>query len=105
MKSETGGLSGVPVTELSTKVIAKVHRLTNGQLPIIGVGGIFGGEDAYAKIKAGASLVQIYTSFVYEGPPIVSKIKRELGELLEKDGHKSVVEAVGKEAKQVSSRA
>ena len=92
-------MSGAPLCELSTCTIAKMYRLTNGDLPIIGVGGIFDGTDAYSKIKAGASIVQLYTSFAYHGPPIVPRIKRELAELLEKDGYKSVTEAVGKEAK------
>ena len=97
-------MSGAPVSDLSTRMIANIHRLTNGKLPIVGVGGIFDGADAYTKIKAGASLIQLYTSFAYHGPPIVSRIKRELAVLLEKDGHKSVAEAVGKEAKQLMSK-
>ncbi|XP_014208444.1 dihydroorotate dehydrogenase (quinone), mitochondrial [Copidosoma floridanum] len=99
-KNEAGGLSGAPLGELSTGTIADMHRLTSGKLPIIGVGGIFDGASAYSKIKAGASLIQIYTSFAYHGPPIVSKIKRELAALLEQDGCTSVAEAVGKEYKQ-----
>lgn len=84
---------------MSTRMVANLYELTNGQVPIIGVGGIFSGEDAYTKIKAGASIVQIYTSFAYHGPPVVARIKRELAELLEKDGHKEVKEAVGKDAR------
>jgi dihydroorotate dehydrogenase len=90
------------VTELSTIVIANMYRLTNGKLPIIGVGGIFNGADAYAKIKAGASLVQIYTSFAYHGPPIVAKIKNELSDLLIKDGYRSILDAVGTDTKKTS---
>ncbi|XP_001605089.1 dihydroorotate dehydrogenase (quinone) [Nasonia vitripennis] len=101
-KDEAGGLSGAPVSELSTKMIARMYQLTGGRVPIVGVGGIFDGTDAYSKIKAGASLVQIYTSFAYHGPPIVPKIKRELAELLEKDGHEKIEQAVGKEAKKLS---
>ncbi|PFX32264.1 dihydroorotate dehydrogenase (quinone), mitochondrial-like isoform X1 [Stylophora pistillata] len=94
-KKETGGLSGKPLTEMSTKTVSDMYRLTEGKIPIIGVGGISTGQDAYGKIRAGASLVQLYTALAYEGPPIVKKIKRELAELLNKDGFKSVEEAVG----------
>lgn len=79
---EVGGLSGRPLTELSTQTISDMYKLTGGKIPIIGVGGVFTGKDAYDKIKAGASLVQLYTSLAFEGPPIVNKIKRELEECL-----------------------
>ncbi|XP_058797415.1 dihydroorotate dehydrogenase (quinone), mitochondrial [Phymastichus coffea] len=102
-KNEAGGLSGAPVSNMSTEMIANMYKLTKGLIPIIGVGGIFDGEDAYTKIKAGASLIQIYTSFAYHGPPIVSKIKEQLGQLLTKDGHNSIADAVGIEAKKVLS--
>uniref|UniRef100_A0A914BYZ1 Dihydroorotate dehydrogenase domain-containing protein n=1 Tax=Acrobeloides nanus TaxID=290746 RepID=A0A914BYZ1_9BILA len=69
--------------------------LTGGQVPIIGCGGIFSGADAYEKIRAGASLVQLYTGIVYEGFPIIGKVKRELVECLQKDGLTNVSEAVG----------
>jgi len=94
-KKETGGLSGKPLKELSTRTVSDMYRLTGGKLPIIGVGGISTGQDAYEKIKAGASLVQLYTALAYEGPPIVKKIKRELAELLKNDGFNSVEEAIG----------
>lgn len=71
----------------------------SGKIPIIGVGGVFTGQDAYEKILAGANAVQIYTALVYHGPPVVSKIKSELAELLEKDGYRSVNEAIGKGVK------
>lgn len=74
---EIGGLSGKPLKEKSTKVIEDVYKLTNGKTVIIGVGGISSGEEAFEKILAGASVVQIYTSFIYHGPPIVTKIKKE----------------------------
>lgn len=93
--AEKGGLSGRPLTDLSTALIADMYRLTEGKLPIIGVGGVFSGKDAYDKIKAGASLVQLYTSFIYHGPPRVSRVKRELDELIRIDGWSSVAEAVG----------
>lgn len=94
-KKETGGLSGRPLRDLATSTVSDFYRLTNGSVPIIGVGGISSGQDAYEKIRAGASLVQIYTSFVYHGPPVVKKIKRELGEVLRRDGFKEVRDAVG----------
>lgn len=93
--NETGGLSGKPLAESSTAMIGDMYKKTNGKIPIIGVGGIFSGADAYDKIKSGASLVQIYTSFVYHGPPIVNRIKKELDELLAKDGYSSIQDAVG----------
>lgn len=96
-QTESGGLSGAPLTDISTKIISDMYKRTKGKIPIIGVGGVFSGEDAYHKIKAGASLVQVYTSYIYNGPPIVGRIKRELNEILEKDGFTSVREAVGKD--------
>ena len=95
-KVEDGGLSGKPLTESSTQIIADMYRRTKGTVPIIGVGGIFTGNDAYDKIKAGASLVQIYTSFIFHGPPVVAKIKKELNDLVLQDGYSSVTQAVGK---------
>lgn len=67
-----------------------------GNIPIIGVGGVFSGQDAFEKILAGATIIQIYTALIYHGPPIVTKIKTELAELLSKNGYKNVNEAVGK---------
>lgn len=92
---QTGGLSGKPLKELSTKMIADMYKLTNG-IPIIGVGGICTGEDAYEKIKAGAVVVQVYTALVYEGPTLVTEIKKSLDKLLAEDGFKTIGEAVGK---------
>lgn len=80
---EAGGLSGKPLNAHSTETIRDMYRLTKGKVPIVGVGGIFSGQEAYEKIKAGASLIQIYTALAYEGPPVVGKIKRELTSLLE----------------------
>ena len=90
-----GGLSGKPIRDKATKLIAHISTQTRGELPIIGSGGIFTAEDAYEKIKAGASLLQIYTSLIYEGPEIVGDINRELVKLLEKDGYNSIQNAVG----------
>ena len=90
-----GGLSGEPVKELSTSVISKFYHLTRGKVPIIGVGGVQTGQDAYDKIKAGASLVQLYSSMALHGPQIVSQVKQELATLLEKDGCTSISQAIG----------
>jgi dihydroorotate dehydrogenase len=94
-KAESGGLSGRPLMEASTAVLADMYRLTGGRLPIIGVGGVASGRDAYAKIRAGASLVQLYTGLVYHGPGLVGRINRELADLLRADGFSNVGEAVG----------
>lgn len=93
---ESGGLSGQPLANVSTEFISEMYKLTEGKIPIIGIGGIFTGQDAYDKIQAGASLIQLYTSFVYHGPPRVMRIKQELNTLLQKDGFHNVAEAVGK---------
>jgi dihydroorotate dehydrogenase len=93
--AETGGLSGRPLRHRSTEIIRYLYRQTNGKLPIIGVGGIFTAEDAWEKIAAGASLVQIYTGMVYEGPGIAKTIVRGLIQRLEIDGMKHLREAVG----------
>jgi dihydroorotate dehydrogenase len=93
--AETGGLSGAPVKEAALQTLRDMYRLTNGKIPIIGVGGIESGADAYERIRAGASLIEIYTALVYKGPGLVPKIKRELSALLQKDGFNSVSDAVG----------
>ena len=93
--NEQGGLSGKPLFAPSTMVLADIYRLTEGKLPLIGVGGIAGAEDAYAKIRAGASLVQLYTALVFQGPALIGRIKRGLAELLRRDGFASIAEAVG----------
>lgn len=94
-KTETGGLSGPPLKDVSTNLIREMFKLTSGRLVIIGVGGISSGQDALDKLKAGASLVQFYTALTYEGPPVVNRIKKELSDLLEKEGYNSVAQAVG----------
>ena len=106
-KTEKGGLSGKPLKDKSTETLREMllrgvgvkrrYRLTEGKVPIIGVGGIASGEDAYEKIKAGASAVEVYSALVYHGMGLVPKIKKELSELLEKDGYANVSEAVGKD--------
>lgn len=92
---ETGGLSGRPLRDLSTAVLFDMYHLTMGRLPLIGVGGVESGKDAYEKIRAGASFVQLYSALVFEGPWVVQRIKNELSALLEHDGYTSVADAVG----------
>jgi len=94
-KKESGGLSGLPLKKRSTKIIRFLYKESNGSIPIIGVGGIFTAEDAYEKIKAGASLIELYTGLIYEGPGIVKKINKGLVQLLEQDGFKNISEAIG----------
>ena len=93
--AETGGLSGRPLTKRSTEVIRHLYRQTKGSVPLIGVGGIFTADDAWEKITAGASLLQIYSSLVYEGPQINRTILNGLTKRLNKEGLKSIQEAVG----------
>ncbi|KAM8799310.1 dihydroorotate dehydrogenase (quinone), mitochondrial [Eudromia elegans] len=81
-RSERGGLSGAPLRELATQTVWDMYALTHGRVPIVGVGGVSSGRDALEKIRAGASLVQMYTALVYRGPPAVRAVKRELRELL-----------------------
>ncbi|XAR64574.1 Dihydroorotate dehydrogenase (quinone), partial [Bertholletia excelsa] len=92
---EAGGLSGKPLFALSTNILREMYVLTKGKIPLIGCGGVSSGEDAYKKIRAGATLVQLYTAFAYGGPALIPEIKAELARCLEKDGFKSVSEAVG----------
>ena len=94
-RGETGGLSGRPLFARSTEVLGRLHGLTGGRLPLIGVGGVASGADAYAKIRAGASLVQLYTGLVYHGPGLIAWIKRDLAALLRRDGFARVADAVG----------
>ena len=93
--SETGGLSGAPLFEKSTRVLAQLSKLTQGKLPLIGVGGISSAEQAYAKIRAGASAVQIYTAMVYQGLSVASDIAKGLDTLLARDGYANVTQAIG----------
>lgn len=91
-----GGASGAPLRARSTKHVRRLYRAAAGRLAIIGVGGVFSAEDAYEKIRAGASLVEIYTGFIYKGITLPRDINRGLLRLLRRDGFKSVVDAVGK---------
>ena len=92
---ERGGLSGAPLFELSTRVLARLSLETGGAVPLVGVGGVGTAEQAYAKIRAGASAVQLYTAMVFDGLSVVREIALGLDRLLEKDGFASVAEAVG----------
>ena len=94
-KGEVGGLSGAPLFEKSTAVLSDMYARTGGKVTLIGAGGVSSGREAYAKIRAGASAIQIYTALVYEGPPLVPRIKSELAALLAADGFESVEQAVG----------
>merc|ERR1712228_902156 len=92
---EIGGLSGAPLRDLSTQTIHDMYKLTGGQIPIIGVGGAGSGKDAFEKISAGASLVQLYSALVFQGPPVVAKIRRELARILQEKGFTHIAQAVG----------
>ncbi|MGG5812457.1 quinone-dependent dihydroorotate dehydrogenase [Falsiroseomonas sp. CW058] len=96
LKSQTGGLSGPPLRALSTEMLKRVARLSRGRnLTLIGCGGVGSGADAYEKLRAGASLVQLYAAFAYEGPALVPRIRRELAALLRRDGFREVADCVG----------
>jgi len=94
-RDETGGLSGAPLTALSTDVLRRTAQRVERQFPLVGCGGVGSGMDAYAKIRAGATLVQLYSAMVYEGPPLIRRIKDELAALLARDGFATVADAMG----------
>ena len=95
---EVGGLSGAPLFASSTRVLAEMYRLTEGKISLIGTGGIASGHDAYCKIKSGASLVQLYTALVFQGPRLIGQIKQDLASLLAADGYDNIAQAVGVDA-------
>ena len=97
-RDETGGLSGRPLTTRTAELVRTAYRQLRGTLPIVGVGGIFTAEDAYAKLQAGASLVEVYSGLIYEGPGLVARLNRGLSDLLARDGVKNVSEVVGTRA-------
>ncbi|HEX5281743.1 MAG TPA: quinone-dependent dihydroorotate dehydrogenase [Micropepsaceae bacterium] len=101
-RAEAGGLSGAPLFKPSTECLAEIYRLTKGRIPLIGCGGIADGATAYAKIRAGASLVQLYSALIFHGPGLVRRIKQELTQLLRKDGWNSVAEAVGCDCREMA---
>jgi len=92
---EEGGLSGEPLQKISTSMIKKFYKKLNGKIPIIGVGGVNSGKSAYEKILAGASLLQLYTGFVYRGPTAAKDIKKELIQILKSDGVKNIKDLIG----------
>ena len=94
---ETGGLSGEPLRDLAQQRLRDFRKATGGALPLVGVGGISSAEDAWARIRAGASLVQLYSAMVYEGPGLPRRILRGLERLMQRDGFASIAEAVGSE--------
>ncbi|MCP3142465.1 quinone-dependent dihydroorotate dehydrogenase [Pyxidicoccus xibeiensis] len=95
LAKEAGGLSGAPVREAANAVIRRAYLRSGGALPIIGVGGVFTAKDVYEKLRAGASVVQVYTGFIYEGPGMVGRILPALATLLARDGFKQVTDAIG----------
>jgi len=98
IKKEEGGLSGKPLQQISTNMIKKFYKHLGDKIPIIGVGGVNSGKSAYEKIIAGASLLQLYTGFVYRGPSTAKDIKKELIEILKAEGIKNIKDAIGKDA-------
>jgi dihydroorotate dehydrogenase len=98
LKIEQGGVSGEPLREPSTDLIRWLYKKSHGKIPIIGVGGIFSGKNAYEKITAGASLVQLYTGLIYEGPGLVKRIKKDLVQLLKAGGFTNITQAIGTKA-------
>ena len=94
---EKGGLSGKPIFDISTKQLRMAYKYTNGKIPLIGVGGVDSAEKAYEKIKNGASLIQLYTGLVYNGPNLIKDINENLSSLIERDGYSNISEAVGAE--------
>ncbi len=101
---ETGGLSGAPLFKKSTAVLARFHVLSAGKIPLIGVGGIDSAQSAYAKITAGATLVQLYTGLIYEGVGLVGSIISGLSDLLARDGYENIADAVGTRAEEWSTK-
>ena len=98
-KDEAGGVSGAPVFDMATDMLRAAYRASGGKLTLIGVGGVSSAAAAYAKIRAGASLVQLYTGLVYEGPGLVTRMKSELAQMLRADGFSNIAEAIGADAR------
>lgn len=97
-----GGLSGAPLRQRSTEIIATLYRLARGRLTIIGVGGVFTAQDAWEKISAGAALLELYTGFIYQGPGVARDINEGLAEILSREGFRTLDEAVGCRAKELA---
>jgi dihydroorotate dehydrogenase len=94
-RNEKGGLSGRPLLARSTEVLGQAYRAAGGRLTLVGTGGVASGADAYTKIRAGATLVELYTALVYAGPALIARIQSDLADLLARDGYQSVADAVG----------
>ena len=95
----TGMLAGKPIREMSTELIRRVHQYTMGELPIIASGGVFTGVDAFEKIASGASLIQLYSAIIFQGPNVVNRINKELASILREKGFKSIMDAIGSDFK------
>jgi len=93
-----GGLSGKPTWELSNNLIRQTYKKYHARFVIIGVGGVFSAEDAYTKIKLGATLVELITGMIFEGPQLIGRINQDLVALLKRDGYKNISQAIGTEA-------
>ena len=104
LAKEAGGLSGRPLFHRSTAMLARVHVLTGGRMPLIGIGGIDSGAAAIAKIEAGATLLQLYTGLVYEGPGLIARIKRDLSAYVARERLAGIGEAVGRRAAEWAPR-
>ena len=102
-KNQNGGLSGKVLFKDSTLILKNIYNLTEGKIPLIGVGGIAGAKDAYKKIKAGASLIQIYSAFIYQSFGLVESIKEQLAALIAKDGFENISQAIGVNSKKPSA--
>lgn len=100
-RDETGGLSGAPLKEKSTEIIRKLYAMMEGDVFIIGVGGVGSGEDAYEKFKAGASIVQIYSMMIYKGPGCISRIRHDLADLLDQNGHNALTDIIGRDHEEI----
>jgi dihydroorotate dehydrogenase len=96
--AETGGLSGQPLFERSTRMLARVYQITKGDIPLIGVGGVNSGETALAKLQAGATLIELYTGLIYEGPSLITRIKRALIRHCEENAYSSITQTIGTKA-------
>lgn len=96
--TETGGLSGQPLLERSTRMLARVYQITKGDIPLIGVGGVNSGETALAKLQAGATLIELYTGLIYEGPSLITRIKRALIRHCEENAYSSITQTIGTKA-------
>lgn len=99
-RKQKGGLSGAPLKDKSTEIIGNFYKMTKGKIPIIGAGGVSSGADAYDKIKAGASLIQLYSALIFQGPELINQINNDLIKLLEQDNHDNILNAVGTAHKQ-----